>query len=168
MDLSKHESWFYNSCPNCPRRISVEGAKFYCGRCLAHVDNYTQRYRVNVIVRDSSGKTTFTLFNKEVERLIGVPILKVISEIGQDKISNEIPPVLSNMLGRKCLFEVKANSYNKPGRDGYTVTRSLKPPQKLPQMSLLQLMRQALPRMSLLPLMSRPLPKNNESLKYPN
>ncbi|KAK1385345.1 hypothetical protein POM88_023080 [Heracleum sosnowskyi] len=130
VDLLKHETWFCNSCPNCPHHIQIQDTKFYCGRCLVHVDTYTQRYRVNVVVQDSSGKTTFTLFNKEVERLIRVPIMKIIAEIGQ--LDNEIPPVLRNMVGRKCLFEVKANAYNQPGRDGFTVARLSEDPQGTP------------------------------------
>ncbi|KAK1389293.1 ATP-dependent DNA helicase [Heracleum sosnowskyi] len=87
------------------------------------------RFRVNAVVQDSSGKPIFTLFNKEVERLIRVPIMKIIAEIGQDKLDNEIPPVLRNMVGQKCLFEVKANAYNQPDRDGFTVARLSENPQ---------------------------------------
>ncbi|KAL8115066.1 hypothetical protein AgCh_021769 [Apium graveolens] len=46
------------------------------------------RYKVTVGVKDTSGKITFTIFNKEVERLTSVPIENIISEIGQGSISN--------------------------------------------------------------------------------
>ncbi|KAK1374379.1 hypothetical protein POM88_030572 [Heracleum sosnowskyi] len=59
----------------------------------------------------------------EVERLVGVPIEKVIGEIGQDKIGPEAPPILNNMVAKKCLFEVKITSYNTPGHDCYTIAR---------------------------------------------
>ena len=35
------------------------------------------------MVEDDSGKTSFTLFRNQVEQLIGVPIEKVVNEIGQ-------------------------------------------------------------------------------------
>lgn len=44
-------------------------------------------YKVIVVVKDNSAKTTFTLFNKEVERLIGVPVQSLVNKIGQVKIS---------------------------------------------------------------------------------
>ncbi|KAK1365479.1 hypothetical protein POM88_041040 [Heracleum sosnowskyi] len=40
-----------------------------------------------------------------------------------DKIGPEAPPVLNNMVAKKCLFEVKITSYNTPGHDCYTIAR---------------------------------------------
>lgn len=40
-------------------------------------------YRVKVVAQDSSGSATFTLFRNQVEQLVGVPIEKVMGEIGQ-------------------------------------------------------------------------------------
>lgn len=40
-----------------------------------------------MVMKDNSSKITFTLFNKEVERLIGVPVYSLINEIRQVKIS---------------------------------------------------------------------------------
>lgn len=33
------------------------------------------------------------------------------------------PPVLNNLVGKKCLFEVKKTSKNTPGHEYYTVAR---------------------------------------------
>lgn len=46
-------------------------------------EKYRQSYRLNVRAEDGSGKTTFTIFHKGLEWLIGVPIEKVIAEIGK-------------------------------------------------------------------------------------
>ncbi|KAK1360647.1 hypothetical protein POM88_045121 [Heracleum sosnowskyi] len=121
MAISKYDDWFYNSCPNCPCRIQFDGDKLSSRLCPGPIEKYRQR--VNVRVQDDTARTTFTLFNKEVERLVGVPIEKVIGEIGQDKIGPEAPPVLNNMVAKKCLFEVKITSYNTPGHDCYTISR---------------------------------------------
>ncbi|KAK1352063.1 hypothetical protein POM88_053777 [Heracleum sosnowskyi] len=123
MSISKYDDWFYNSCPNCPCRIQFDGDKLSCRLCPGPIDKYRQSYRVNVRVQDATARTTFTLFNKEVERLVGVPIEKVIAEIGQDKLGPEAPPILNNMVAKKCLFEVKITSYNTPGHDCYTIAR---------------------------------------------
>ncbi|KAK1402477.1 hypothetical protein POM88_002082 [Heracleum sosnowskyi] len=80
-------------------------------------------YKVIVVVKDNSAKTTFTLFNKEVERLIGVPVQNLIDTIGQDKLTIEVPPTVRNVIGKKCAFEVKLSSFNRDGREGYGVAR---------------------------------------------
>lgn len=41
----------------------------------------------------------------------------------QENLTPDIPPVLNNIIGRKCAFHVKANTYNQGGRAGYTVAR---------------------------------------------
>lgn len=76
-----------------------------------------------VSVKDHTGKTTFTLFNKEVERLLGIPIEHLVADIGKANLTQDIPPVLNNIIGRKCAFHVKVTSYNLGGRAGYTVAR---------------------------------------------
>lgn len=41
----------------------------------------------------------------------------------QDKLGSEAPPILNNMIGKKCLFEVKITSKNTPGHEYYAVAR---------------------------------------------
>lgn len=41
----------------------------------------------------------------------------------QDNLGPETPPVLNNLIGKKCLFEVKITSKNTPGHEYYTVAR---------------------------------------------
>ncbi|KAK1369073.1 hypothetical protein POM88_035165 [Heracleum sosnowskyi] len=78
---------------------------------------------VTVSVKDDSGKTTFALFNKEVERLLGIPIDNLVADIGQANLTQDLPHVLNNIVGKKCVFHVKVSSYNQGGRAGYTVAR---------------------------------------------
>ncbi|KAK1353010.1 hypothetical protein POM88_052848 [Heracleum sosnowskyi] len=37
--------------------------------------------------------------------------------------TQDLPPVLDNIIGKKCTFHAKVNSYNQGGRAGYTVAR---------------------------------------------
>lgn len=122
-DVSRYDGWYYNACPNCPRKIRIDNGKLYCDSCTQETAAYKPRYKVIVVVKDNSTKTTFTLFNKEVERLIGVPVQNVINEIGQAKLTTEIPPIVRNVIGKKCAFEVKLTSFNQDGREGYGVAR---------------------------------------------
>ncbi|WOG93712.1 hypothetical protein DCAR_0312999 [Daucus carota subsp. sativus] len=57
--------------------------------------------KITVHVKDDTAKTTFTLFNKEAQRPIAVPIQTIIAEIGQ----------------------VKVTIFNLDGRERYTVAR---------------------------------------------
>lgn len=41
----------------------------------------------------------------------------------KDKLTPDIPPVLNNIIGKWCAFEVKVTSSNQDEREGYTVAR---------------------------------------------
>ncbi|WOH11726.1 hypothetical protein DCAR_0831217 [Daucus carota subsp. sativus] len=44
---------------------------------------YSCRFRVGVSVEDTTGKKSLTLFNKEAEQFVGVPVAKILQELGQ-------------------------------------------------------------------------------------
>ncbi|KAL1823795.1 hypothetical protein ACET3Z_010573 [Daucus carota] len=121
ISISKYDGWYYNSCPKCPKSIRIDSNTFYCDSCKKEIDGYTQRYKVIIGVQDDSGKTTFTLLNNDAEQLIGIPVQGIIANLGQDKLTADIPPVLNNIIGKKCAFEVKVTSFNRDGRAGYTI-----------------------------------------------
>lgn len=41
----------------------------------------------------------------------------------QDKLTQDVPPILNNVVGKTCAFEVKVTTLNQDGRAGYTVAR---------------------------------------------
>ncbi|KAK1391661.1 hypothetical protein POM88_010717 [Heracleum sosnowskyi] len=53
---------------------------------------------ITVSVKDDSDKTTFTHFNKEVERLLGISIDHLVADIGQTNLTQDLPHVLNNIL----------------------------------------------------------------------
>ncbi|KAK1402526.1 hypothetical protein POM88_002131 [Heracleum sosnowskyi] len=104
------EGWYYTCCPKCARKVRLLGQGYYYGSCVENVYDPKQRYKLIVRVVDISGTTTFTLFNKEVERL--------------DNPATEIPAVLNNVIGKTCGFDVKISSYNTNlGYEEYTVVK---------------------------------------------
>lgn len=121
--ISSGDDRYYNACPNCPKKIRIEGDNFYCDNCSIENKGYKERYMIVVSVKDDSGKTTFTLFNKDVKRLLGIPIERLVADIGQENLTQNIPPLLNNIVGKKCTFHIKVNSFNQGGRAGYTVAR---------------------------------------------
>lgn len=40
-----------------------------------------------------------------------------------DKITEDVPPIVNNFIGKKCIFEVKVTYFNRYGRDGHTLAR---------------------------------------------
>ncbi|KAK1398407.1 hypothetical protein POM88_008270 [Heracleum sosnowskyi] len=85
------------------------------------IKNKTTRYKIIVPVKDQSGNTTFTLFNKEVGLL---PVQKVISEISQDNPFAHIPTMLNNVIRKACAFDMKINHFNTNlGYEEYTVVK---------------------------------------------
>ncbi|KAK1393982.1 hypothetical protein POM88_013038 [Heracleum sosnowskyi] len=118
------EGWYYTCCPKCARKVRLLGQGYYCGSCAENVSDPKQRYKLIVRVVDISGTTTFTLFNKEVERLVVVPVENILAELTQDNPASEIPAVLNNVIGKTCGFDVKISSYNTNlGYEEYTVVK---------------------------------------------
>ncbi|KAL8097603.1 hypothetical protein AgCh_030655 [Apium graveolens] len=72
-------------------------------------------------LQDHTGTTTVTLFNKEAEQIIGVPLQKKLAEEAVD--TTTIPPVVNNIIGKHCAFQLKITPYNIiQGCEEYTVT----------------------------------------------
>ncbi|KAL1818435.1 hypothetical protein ACET3Z_013304 [Daucus carota] len=87
-------------------------------------NNKLSLYRVVARIKDDTGTTTVTLFNKEAEQLIGVPIQKIITEMGEPSHMDKIPAPVANLIGKLCAFQIKINNYNiTHGCEEYTVTR---------------------------------------------
>nr|XP_017232750.1 PREDICTED: uncharacterized protein LOC108206822 isoform X2 [Daucus carota subsp. sativus] len=91
VEVLNGNGWYYICCPNCARTVRPVEGKYSCTQCPRADIQYTQR----VVVRgeDDSGTTTFTLFNKEAEQIIGVPIQTLLSEEGE-----AIPKILYSRI----------------------------------------------------------------------
>ncbi|KAL3638497.1 hypothetical protein CASFOL_017868 [Castilleja foliolosa] len=67
------------------------------------------RYNVEVIVANESGSSTFVLWNKACEKLIGEPAADVIAQYG-DTARTMPQSMKEQFLGQKGLFEVVVSS----------------------------------------------------------
>ncbi|WOG86035.1 hypothetical protein DCAR_0105229 [Daucus carota subsp. sativus] len=122
VEVLNGNGWYYICCPNCARTVRPVEGKYSCTQCPRADIQYTQR----VVVRgeDDSGTTTFTLFNKEAEQIIGVPIQTLLSEEGEKQPMKDLPTAIKNLIGRQCAFQIKVTTYNMThGCEEYTVTR---------------------------------------------
>ncbi|KAK1358423.1 hypothetical protein POM88_051679 [Heracleum sosnowskyi] len=106
------------------RRMCLTQSKVRLGRQNNKTFTSSARYKLIVRVVDISGTTTFTLFNKEVERLVVVPVENILAELTQDNPTTEMPAVLNNVIDKTCGFDVKISSYNTNlGYEEYTVVK---------------------------------------------
>ncbi|KAK1383677.1 hypothetical protein POM88_021412 [Heracleum sosnowskyi] len=118
--------WYYICCSKCARAVKQLEGKYYCAHCVEESSSYTQRYRVVIHVEDASGTTSFTLFNKEAEQLIGIPMQKILTEIEENDNVTQIPAAIRNIVGKVCTFQIKVNKYNiTHACEEYAVTRVL-------------------------------------------
>ncbi|XP_074342503.1 replication protein A 70 kDa DNA-binding subunit D-like [Apium graveolens] len=93
-------SWFYNCCPTCAHAIKPLDGKFVCLTCEEDLEQLAQRFRV----------------------VAGVPLQKILAEEAVDTAT--IPPVVNNIIGKYCAFQLKITPYNIiQGCEEYTVTR---------------------------------------------
>ncbi|KAK1387913.1 hypothetical protein POM88_016091 [Heracleum sosnowskyi] len=118
------EGWYYNCCPRCSRKVQAVEGNYYCNHCAKEANDFKPRYKVIVRVEDTSAHTTFTLFNKEAEQLIDVPVETLLTQFSEAPGMTVIPPIINNIVGKKCAFDIKINSYNtERGYEEYTVYR---------------------------------------------
>ncbi|KAL8103748.1 hypothetical protein AgCh_028086 [Apium graveolens] len=73
--------WYYNCCPTCANALPALDGAFLCLACDEEIPSLAQRFRIVVQIEDKSGSTTVTLFNKDAEQLIGVPLHILLTKI---------------------------------------------------------------------------------------
>nr|XP_017233573.1 PREDICTED: uncharacterized protein LOC108207651 [Daucus carota subsp. sativus] len=71
--------WYYIACNNCFKKMKGTIEKKYCAQCPNQPTKTTYAYMVTVKVRDSTGSTTFVLFDKQAKILTGVPVQHILN-----------------------------------------------------------------------------------------
>ncbi|RYR47897.1 hypothetical protein Ahy_A07g033882 [Arachis hypogaea] len=61
--------WWYSACV-CGRGVQAESGIYFCQFCNIHVTNVTARFRMKVLVEDSTGISIFVLFDREASYLL--------------------------------------------------------------------------------------------------
>ncbi|KAL3646526.1 procollagen-proline 4-dioxygenase [Castilleja foliolosa] len=104
VDVDNTKQFFFLSCRIRRKQIEeVDGMK-RCFQCGKYTFRDIFRYNVEVIVADDSGSSTFVLWNKACEKLIGEPAADVIAQY--DDTAGTMPQsIKEQFLGQKGLFE---------------------------------------------------------------
>ncbi|KAL3623433.1 hypothetical protein CASFOL_032249 [Castilleja foliolosa] len=124
MEIESTGACWYNACKNCQKKLHGDGRVLRCSTCgeANYIDNY--RYKIEVMVGDSSGfAATFLLWNTQCVTLIGKTAAKMkqLSEHSSTLIPKAIKEAL---IDKRALFEVNAPPVkgNRP-LDYYTAQR---------------------------------------------
>lgn len=104
-EILNGNGWYYNCCTKCAPDVRLLEGKYYCNACTEDDIQVAQRYRVVVRIEDESGSTTLTMFNKEAEQLIGVPLPKVLAEVKENSSMTEIPPAVKKHCREKLFIQ---------------------------------------------------------------
>ncbi|QHN92810.1 Replication protein A 70 kDa DNA-binding subunit B [Arachis hypogaea] len=94
--------WWYSACV-CGRGVQAESGIYFCQFCNIHVTNVTPRFRVKVLVEDSTGVSIFVLFDREASYLLNKTCAQLFEQHLKDVDS---PPIFQEIVGKTMLFKV--------------------------------------------------------------
>ncbi|QHO16909.1 uncharacterized protein DS421_10g307660 [Arachis hypogaea] len=97
--------------------------KVYFNPNLTEVNEFKQRYRLQIIVTDGTGCLKLIVWNKEAEQMVGKSADKV-NEIYMWEKTNSYPKHLDNVIDKRFLFKLNITYKNINAIEGaYSVTK---------------------------------------------
>ncbi|MED6159657.1 hypothetical protein PIB30_117651 [Stylosanthes scabra] len=108
---STPNSWCYLSCHRCFKKVQEVKNGYQCLRCKRMIAEPSLRYRLHLIVADSTGCLNLMMWNDEAKLIIGKSAKEVIaSEKG--KSVNSLPKAFDLILEKKFLFKLEVSFQN--------------------------------------------------------
>ncbi|CAH9101048.1 unnamed protein product [Cuscuta europaea] len=108
-NILNRRAWSYQGCvkESCSKKASAHGDKFKCSKCNEVFDQGIHRYKITVIVKDSSGSVTLCLWDHECRQLLHKTAGQLreqlnLSGIHETATSKEI----DDLVGLHLLFRV--------------------------------------------------------------
>ncbi|KEH29259.1 replication factor-A carboxy-terminal domain protein [Medicago truncatula] len=103
--------WYYDACTKCAGRITIVAGRMFCPRCKQS-RNAVPRFKLHVQVMDTTGSTSFILFDRNVSNYVGRSVQDLIDAQGQGDNSLGYPADLEVLVGKKMLFKVDITNGN--------------------------------------------------------
>ncbi|KAF5730753.1 hypothetical protein HS088_TW19G00349 [Tripterygium wilfordii] len=99
---------------------------YHCENCDRSSIFPTVSFKVEVEVVDSTGTAGFTMFEREVEKLLHVSATGLLSQNNGDM--KEVPQRLNDLCGQKLIFQIRISDKQfKNGWERFTVTKIFNP-----------------------------------------
>ncbi|XLT29752.1 hypothetical protein HN873_061044 [Arachis hypogaea] len=100
--------WWYSACM-CGRGVQAESGIYFCQFYNIHVTNVTLRFRVKVLVEDSTSVSIFFLFDREASYLLNKTCAQLFEQHLKDVdvvFGTQSPPIFQEIIGKIILFKV--------------------------------------------------------------
>ncbi|CAI9107373.1 OLC1v1006711C1 [Oldenlandia corymbosa var. corymbosa] len=123
VDIIQDDDCFYVAYKKCNRKVDFDVIKsdgpiadgqfstgqFNCPRCPTNKIVAFPRFKVQIIVVDSTGIMIVTIFDKDMFRLIGKSAYQLREKYGNVET---FPPEVMSLIGKTLLFRVSVNKFN--------------------------------------------------------
>ncbi|KAI0486592.1 hypothetical protein KFK09_029340 [Dendrobium nobile] len=103
--LNHEGNLWYNSCNTCKSKVFIIDGITKCSKCLKENAEYSLRYLIKLRVEDISSSAIFTVFDNEVEQIIGMPV----TNLEKIKASNieDYNNIITKFCDKELIFSVK-------------------------------------------------------------
>ncbi|KAI0503733.1 hypothetical protein KFK09_014672 [Dendrobium nobile] len=102
--LNEEGNLWYNLCNTCKSKVFIINGIAKYSKCSKDNPEYSLRYLIKLRVEDISAIAIFTVFDNEVEKLIGMPV----TNLEKIKASNieDYNDIIINISDKKMIFSV--------------------------------------------------------------
>ncbi|KAJ1687074.1 hypothetical protein LUZ63_018464 [Rhynchospora breviuscula] len=102
MSINNRFDWYYESCPDCRRKLGRTGDRLWCDHCKTRRMNSIPWYKIRVQAVDQTGDAQFVLLGRLGEEAVGMPAQEVVALQQQDR--KKTPAPLIGVIGKKFMF----------------------------------------------------------------
>ncbi|XP_062200484.1 replication protein A 70 kDa DNA-binding subunit C-like [Phragmites australis] len=103
-EIDVSNGWWYKGCSTCKRGLKATFEGFECTNCDETKPMMIPSYKLNVVIKDSTGRAKIFLFGGVVEQVVR----RTADELVEESSSNQIllPTPLRSLVGRRYVFQV--------------------------------------------------------------
>ncbi|XP_018443582.1 replication protein A 70 kDa DNA-binding subunit C-like [Raphanus sativus] len=112
--------WYYLSCKVCAKKVltvpiemedgddvDVGGHNYYCLKCKKNNPPLLPRYKLHLVVLDSTNNTKFLLFDNLAMQLLHKPCIELTGPVTDEIQDPDVfPPILNDLVGKTFLFKI--------------------------------------------------------------
>ncbi|GJT09517.1 ATP-dependent DNA helicase PIF1-like protein, partial [Tanacetum coccineum] len=85
---------------------------WWCRKCKAWVALIKSQFRLQIHVQDETGTMSLSLFNDEVQAMVGRSAYQLCEKYVKRESDGSIPMEITNLIGNKYAFKVAIDDYN--------------------------------------------------------
>ncbi|PWA68832.1 replication protein A 70 kDa DNA-binding subunit B [Artemisia annua] len=130
--IHEEEGWWYLGCRKCNKKVVKESQfvdleaetkpkfgyqqtpdQWTCTKCAKTSTGIKTEYRLQIRVQDESGTISLSLFNDEVQAMVGRSAYQLCDKYGCKNAEDQVfPKEITNLVGKKYAFKVSIDEVN--------------------------------------------------------